>query len=133
MTDPWADFDDEWSNFKEAWTARGFRLPPSGGKEDPGTQRGLVWEIVSARPADAGRWCREAPGSTTRAVVGYILSEWHKLRKANEAAELAERIGERDRDRARRRRPHDEDDPITNDWSRAGQVAAGLDLGRRVQ
>lgn len=85
----WATFGDEWAGFKRAWLARGFAHPPSGGPEaDETSQRGLLWQILDARPADLATWVREAPPkASARAVVQYALDRWHDVRAAIEEAD----------------------------------------------
>jgi hypothetical protein len=67
-----------WAPFKEAWLARGLRLPPTG------EQRDLLWEIADARPTDLGRWVREAPLPTTEAIIDHVLDRWHAFRESIE-------------------------------------------------
>jgi hypothetical protein len=67
----WETFGPEWSGFKGSWVARGFRLPPSE------RQREVLWDVISSRPQDAGRWAAAAPaGSRERDVVGHVLKAW---------------------------------------------------------
>jgi hypothetical protein len=46
----WKDFGPEWDAVREAWTNRGFSLPPSGTKEDSQSQRAILYEILDSRP-----------------------------------------------------------------------------------
>jgi hypothetical protein len=80
----WRSFGPAWDPFKAAWLGRGFLYPPSGdpdGGED--TQRGLLWQVLDARPSGIAEWVRAAPkGSTARAVVQYVLDRFHEVRAA---------------------------------------------------
>ncbi len=78
----WATFGPEWAHFKAAWLERGFRHPPSGDPDGGDTsQRGLLWQVLDARPAGIAEWVRAAPrGATARAVVQYVLDRFHARR-----------------------------------------------------
>lgn len=88
--DEWATFGAEWGPFKDAWIERGFLLPPSGtahDDDDQPSQRSMLWQIANDRPTDLGRWVREAPGRTTRDVIGYVLRQWQGQRGIASASE----------------------------------------------
>lgn len=73
----WAAFvRPEWRQFREAWSDRGFRLPPSGDSDDAKTQRGVLWAIARDAPESLARWVAEAPGDSTYEVVSYCASKW---------------------------------------------------------
>jgi hypothetical protein len=82
--DAWASFGPEWAHFKAAWLERGFHHPPSGDPDgDDTTQRGLLWQVLDARPTGIAEWVRGAPkGATARAVVQYVLDRFHEVRAA---------------------------------------------------
>jgi hypothetical protein len=74
-----------WSSFKEAWMARGLRMPPTP------AQRELLWEIADARPTDLARWVRAAPTPKADEIVAYVIERWELLRSAiDEALEADE-------------------------------------------
>lgn len=74
-TGDWSSFGSEWEPFREAWTERGFRLPPNS------KQRELLWKIADSRPEDLGRWVREAPESkrSPYEVAGFAVDRWKTL------------------------------------------------------
>jgi len=84
----WATFGPEWDAFKAAWLGRGFMYPPAGSPEDDdGSQRGLLWSILDARPSSLAGWVRDAPGKSASEVIGHIIRRWHDIRDAAEATE----------------------------------------------
>ena len=72
--------DDKLRSFRLVWIGRGLRLPPSGEADDPKGQRGLLWQVLDARPGDLVRWVAEAPGKTSHAVVEHVIARWHEAR-----------------------------------------------------
>jgi hypothetical protein len=81
--DAWRTFGPEWDTFRHAWIGRGFRLPPTGSPEgDDTSQRGLLYQVLDARPADLVRWVKGAPGGAKHPsdVIGYVLTRWHEVR-----------------------------------------------------
>lgn len=81
--DGWSSFTNPaWQPFKQAWTARGLRLPPSGDADDPKSQRGRLWPIAEAGPDRLARWVREAEGRTAYEVVGHVFRQWSALANA---------------------------------------------------
>lgn len=85
----WGTFGPEWAPFKMAWITRGFLFPPAGEPDDNDTsQRGLLWQVLDARPSDLPRWVCEAPGATTRQVIQYVLDRWHEIRQSVAEDEL---------------------------------------------
>ena len=79
--DAWRSFGHEWDDFKRAWLSRGFLWPPSGDSGDDDTsQRGLLWQVLDARPADLPEWVAAAPAGTTRQVLASVLDHWHEIR-----------------------------------------------------
>lgn len=79
--DAWASFGSDWDDFRDAWVGRGLRLPPAGDPVgDDTSQRGLLYQVLDARPADLVRWVREAKGKTARDVVAHVLEQWHGVR-----------------------------------------------------
>lgn len=70
----------EWAPFREAWLARGFRLPPVGDPDDPRSQAHVIWEILDNRPADLVRWVTDAPGKTSHHVVAYLIDRWQAIK-----------------------------------------------------
>lgn len=105
----WRDFGPEWDGFREAWTARGFRLPPTGGAdEDDGpeqSQRRMLATVVDGWPGSVGAWVREAPpGAPAHAVVGHVLQRYREAiadrqarADADEVAWAADKAAERQR------------------------------------
>lgn len=84
----WATFGPEWDEFKEAWLGRGFMFPPSGDPDDDdGSQRGLLWSILDARPTSLPEWIREAPGRSANEVIGHVIRRWHTIRDEAEATD----------------------------------------------
>ncbi len=77
----WTGFGPRWSAFKEAWMGRGLYFAPFGAPDDDDTsQRGLLFQVLDARPTDIVRWVREAPVPQSREVITYILEQWHDVR-----------------------------------------------------
>jgi hypothetical protein len=78
----WSTFGSEWDGVKAAWIGRGLRLPPTGGpiEGDDSTQRGVLFQVLDARPTDLVAWIREAPGKTSHDVIGHVLTRWHEIR-----------------------------------------------------
>lgn len=80
--DAWSTFGSEWDEVKAVWIARGLRLPPAGAPSegDESTQRGVLFQVLDARPGDLVRWIREAPGKSSHDVVRHVLEQWHAVR-----------------------------------------------------
>ncbi len=78
----WSTFGSEWDAVKAAWIGRGLRLPPTGGpiEGDDSTQRGVLFQVLDARPTDLVAWIREAPGKTSHDVIRHVLTRWHEIR-----------------------------------------------------
>jgi hypothetical protein len=70
----WADLGRAWDEFRSASLAREWRNPPSE------KQRAMLWPVVDARPDDAARWLREAPGTTYREALDFVLRQWAEFR-----------------------------------------------------
>lgn len=86
--DAWRLFGPEWDAFRSAWIGRGLRLPPSGDPDgDDTSQRGMLWQVLDARPTDLVRWVREARGRTSHEVVAHVLDRWHEVRVEAELAD----------------------------------------------
>lgn len=84
----WESFGSEWDAFKDAWLGRGFMWPPSGSPEDDdGSQRGLLWSILDARPHSLPDWISEAPGRSANEVIGHVIRRWHTIRDDAEATD----------------------------------------------
>lgn len=78
----WESFGPAWDRFKEAWLSRGLLFAPFGSPDgDDTSQRGLLFQIMDARPTDIVRWVREAPTPNSREVITYILERWHDIRE----------------------------------------------------
>jgi hypothetical protein len=78
----WEDYDrPEWDPFRMAWCARGFRLPPTGRRDDTTkNQRAILWEIARDHPLALGRWVGEAPkGANTHMLVGYVIERYRSM------------------------------------------------------
>ena len=75
----WASFGSEWDDVRAAWVGRGFRHPPSGEPDDPTGQRGLLYQILDARPTTLPQWIREAKGKTAHEVIAHVLERWHAV------------------------------------------------------
>jgi hypothetical protein len=80
----WVGFGPAWAEFREAWTARGFRLPPTE------AQQLVLWPIVDARPEDSAAWVTEAPGRSASEVVGHVLDRFRELRAQVDARAAGE-------------------------------------------
>jgi hypothetical protein len=93
----WAGFGPEWDEFRKAWLEHGFRLPPAGLKDDPKSQRGLLFEILDAWPNDLPRWIRAAKGHKSHEVVADVLKRWHAVRDEAVAAEELRQFRGRER------------------------------------
>jgi hypothetical protein len=77
----WSTFGPEWDQVKAAWLAKGLRLPPAGSPDDDDTsQRGLLYQVLDARPTDLPRWISMAPGGSARKVIDWVLAQWHEVR-----------------------------------------------------
>jgi len=77
----WSSFGPEWDAVKAAWLAKGLRLPPAGDPDDDDTsQRGLLYQVLDARPTDVARWISMAPGGSARKVIDWVLAQWHEVR-----------------------------------------------------
>lgn len=78
----WDSFGPTWSRFKEAWLGRGLLYAPFGSPDgDDTSQRGLLYQVMDARPTDIVRWVKEAPLPSSREVITYILEQWHEVRE----------------------------------------------------
>lgn len=81
--DSWDSFGSRWERFKKAWLGRGLLYAPFGSPDDDDTsQRGLLFQVLDARPNDVVRWVEEAPKPVAREVITYILEQWHEARAA---------------------------------------------------
>lgn len=68
----------EWTSFLEAWKER-FKYLPRGAEDVRGSQRSILWPIVSGFPSKSADWCRAAPSSASAYdVVGYVRSAWRR-------------------------------------------------------
>lgn len=77
----WSTFGPEWDGVKTAWLAKGLRHPPAGAPTDDDTsQRGLLWNILDARPTDLVGWISSAPGGSAHKVIEHVLARWHEIR-----------------------------------------------------
>ena len=70
----------QWDDFKAAWLARGFKLPPAADPDDPRSQAHVVWEILDNRPTDLVAWVKAAPGKTSHQVVAHLIERWQALK-----------------------------------------------------
>ncbi len=71
---------ESWGPFLAEWRRRFPTLPTD-------RQRESLWEVVDARPEDAGRWLASAPeGTRPYEAVAYVLRRWRALRAREDAA-----------------------------------------------
>ncbi|MEW6223234.1 MAG: hypothetical protein AB1627_01255 [Chloroflexota bacterium] len=72
--DAWRSFGPEWDAFKAAWLERGLRLPPTGGADEEGSQRAVLFPIVRDWPTQVATWVRGAPkGASGADIVGHVI------------------------------------------------------------
>ena len=82
----WTSFDERWAPFLEAWRER-FTYPPSGEKDDPRSQRAILWRVVDAYPMKAADWCRAAPvGLDNYDLTRYVVRRYHDERHGQPGA-----------------------------------------------
>ncbi len=73
-------WDRAWTSFLREWRRRYGALPSE-------KQRATLWELVDARPADAGRWLADAPkDAAPYEAVAHVLRRWRALRNREDAA-----------------------------------------------